>query len=135
MWLQHEGNATPLDAEIVLDATGLLLALFAKLINRQEHGGGPQRCPVCDSYRVRYDIEDDEAGEGAWSGAYVRFLRLGRDRTFETWAERLAEMDPERVRAYLEKPGIISDRLGRGKHAGRPPDLGEEDIEQDDTHR
>lgn len=133
VWLQHEGNAAPLDAEIVLDATGLLLGLFAKLINRQEHGGA-ERCPVCDSYRVRYDIEEDAERDGTWSGPM--YASCGwEDRTFETWEERLSKMDPERVKAYFERPGIVSDRLGRGKPGGRPPALEQQDTEQDATHR
>ena len=58
-WLQQNSNATPVDADIVIEATGQLTGTFAKLIPRHEHGE-PDRCPRCESYRMRQDIETDE---------------------------------------------------------------------------
>jgi hypothetical protein len=45
VWLQHNTNATPDDAELVLDATGHFLSALGRLIHRRDHGE-PVRCPV-----------------------------------------------------------------------------------------
>jgi hypothetical protein len=38
VWLQHNSNATPVDADLVLEATGHLITTLAKLIRRKEYG-------------------------------------------------------------------------------------------------
>jgi hypothetical protein len=58
-WLQRNSNATPVDADIVIEATGQLIGTVAVHISRHEHGE-PDRCPRCESYRMRQDIETDE---------------------------------------------------------------------------
>ena len=65
VWLQHDGNATPVDADIVIEATGQVIGTFAKLIRRHEHGK-PDRCPRCESYRMRQEVETDEEQMGFW---------------------------------------------------------------------
>lgn len=64
--LQHKSDATPWDAELVLDAVGTLLGTFmiARMMHEQ---GAPPRCPRCGSYRysdtvVRATSEDGEDG-------------------------------------------------------------------------
>ena len=54
VWLQHEGEATPWDAELVLDATQHTIATFGMAFLRQR-AGRPVRCPRCASYRVEMD--------------------------------------------------------------------------------
>lgn len=51
VWLQHYGDATEFEAEIVLGATQQLLRSFNLLMARHREGS-QQRCPNCDSYRV-----------------------------------------------------------------------------------
>jgi hypothetical protein len=58
VWLQHYSNATPLDADLVLEATSHLIITFGKLIRRQEVGE-PDRCPRCDSYRLHNELQHD----------------------------------------------------------------------------
>jgi hypothetical protein len=67
VWLQHNSNATPVDADLVLEATGNLITTLAKLIRRKEYGE-PDRCPDCESYRVDESIDDDEDKEGSGLG-------------------------------------------------------------------
>lgn len=54
VWLQHNGNATPWDADLVLEATKNVLEAFATAQLRNERGA-PSRCPRCGSYRVESD--------------------------------------------------------------------------------
>lgn len=56
VWLQHNSNATPDDAELVLEATGHYLSVLSRLIRRRD-GGEPERCPRCGSYRLDEDLE------------------------------------------------------------------------------
>ena len=65
VWLQHNSNATPVDADIVIEATGQVIGTFAKLIRHREYGE-PERCPRCDSYRVRENVESDDDQMGFW---------------------------------------------------------------------
>lgn len=58
VWLQHDSNATAIDADLVLEATSHLIITFGKLIRRQEVGE-PERCPRCDSYRLHNEIQHD----------------------------------------------------------------------------
>ncbi|GAA5036899.1 hypothetical protein GCM10023258_39840 [Terrabacter aeriphilus] len=109
VWLQHEANATPMDADIVLEATGLLLGLFAKLIRRREHGD-PDRCPRCESYRVRHDLDPDRSEDGFWVGSVCASCGWS-EQSFTTWQEHFDSMDIDRVKEYLDRPGIVSDRL------------------------
>jgi hypothetical protein len=77
VWLQHNSNATPVDADIVIEATGQVVGTFAMLIRHHEHGE-PGRCPRCESYRMRQDVETDEEQMGFWeSGLCVLRLAIG----------------------------------------------------------
>jgi hypothetical protein len=51
VWLQHYTDASPPDAELVLDATGHFIGTYAWMKLRQKDGG-PERCPRCESYRL-----------------------------------------------------------------------------------
>ena len=57
-WLTHATGAGRFDAELALDATGHLLALFNTTLARWD-AGSPQRCPSCSSYRVAEDYRDE----------------------------------------------------------------------------
>ncbi len=118
VWLQHNSNATPLDADIVLEATGQLIGTFGKLIQRKE-AGEPSRCPRCDSYRLREDGETDEANGGFWESEVCATCGWRSERVFTSWAEHFEGTD---IAGYLSSPGTgVSDRLHptleqEGKH-------------------
>ena len=63
VWLQHYTDATPRDAEMALDATANVLSSYCVVMVRFDEGL-PQRCPVCESYRVR--TEHDKTPTGDW---------------------------------------------------------------------
>lgn len=58
VWLQHDSNATEIDADLVLEATSHLIVTFGKVIYRHEVGDR-ERCPRCDSYRLHREIQGD----------------------------------------------------------------------------
>lgn len=108
VWLQHNANATPVDADIVLEATGQLIGTFGKLIHRREVGE-PPRCPRCDSYRLREDTEADDGGEGFWASEVCATCGWRSERVFTSWAEHFEGSD---IAGYLASPTTgISDRV------------------------
>ena len=108
VWLQHESGATPLDADLVTDATGLLISTIGKLIMRKERGA-PQRCPRCDSYRVRNDVEHVEADSGFWEATICASCGWSDEPVFTSWQDHFEDVD---VEGYLSRPSTgISDRL------------------------
>jgi len=108
VWLQHNSNATPLDADIVLEATGQLIGALAKLIHRQEVGE-PARCPRCDSYRVREDVENDDVNEGFWNSDVCAACGWRSERVFTSWANHFEGTD---LIGYLSNARTgVSDRL------------------------
>jgi hypothetical protein len=121
VWLQHYEDANPWGAELVLEATQHMLAVVGRLVHRHEHGE-LSRCPRCGSYRLDETtevVEDPEPGYLAtevcgacgWEG----------DAVFTSWREHFKDVDPQRLREYLESPGIVSDRLNRSE---APPSTG-----------
>ncbi|HJQ00386.1 MAG TPA: hypothetical protein VJ851_02195 [Jatrophihabitans sp.] len=111
VWLQHNNDATPDDAELVLEATGNLLTTFGRLLHRREYGD-PERCPRCSSYRLDEDVEVVEEPE---SGFLETTICGGcgwqSEQMFARWSDRASDAD---VAAYLERPTPgPSDRLGR----------------------
>jgi hypothetical protein len=114
VWLQHNSNATPIDADIVLDATGLLLRTFAKLIRRQEYGE-PNRCPKCESYRVAESVEADDDREGLWNWDECASCGWSTEPVFTSWQDHFEGTNlPE----YLASEGTgISDRLHQPQHS------------------
>jgi hypothetical protein len=65
VWLQHDADATPWDAELVLDAVSTVLGAFSFAFLRQETT--PPRCPTCGSYRLMGDGERaEEAGKAGY---------------------------------------------------------------------
>lgn len=66
VWLQHNVNATPWDADLVLAATVNVLDAFAYVV-RKQRDGAPFRCPECSSYRVRDDgVLEERDGRNGW---------------------------------------------------------------------
>jgi hypothetical protein len=63
--LTHDDDATQLDGEIAVEATGTTLTTYMAALVRYERGA-PDRCPECESYRVVADYRPDMA-----QGAYV----------------------------------------------------------------
>jgi hypothetical protein len=65
-WLTHAENATRLDGELTVEATGHVPTVFTYALVRYERGEH-DRCPVCSSYRLTSDYRP----ELGTSGAYV----------------------------------------------------------------
>jgi hypothetical protein len=68
--LQHNTNATPFDAELVLNSVQHLLGFFM-LVRVKHKQGPPERCPRCGSYRLV------PTGNWVWS-LMKRATRRGR---------------------------------------------------------
>ncbi|MFB7797257.1 hypothetical protein [Isoptericola sp. NPDC056134] len=117
VWLQHNANATPFDADFVLDATGHLVTVFGRLVMRNEHDE-PARCPQCESYRVDDDIEDDQDGAGFYESVVCAACGWRSERAYTSWEEHFAPDRVERIAEYLAGAGTgISDRLHSSPHA------------------
>ena len=121
VWLQHNSNATPTDADMVLEATSHLISAFGRLIHRRELGD-PERCPRCESYRLDEDIQQDESRKGFSSSTVCGACGWRSEATFTTWAEHFEGTD---IEGYLSSPGLnIPDRLNRQSRlepTSRPP--------------
>lgn len=84
--LQHKTDATPWDAELVMEATSHVLTtfMFARFIRER---GAPDRCPVCGSYRVGPDGEvaekDGHRGYRSWTTCSACEWRSAAE--FEPW--------------------------------------------------
>ncbi len=108
VWLQHFNNATPIDADIVLESTGHLIGIFGKLIHRLEVGD-PERCPRCESYRLDNDIQQDEGREGFWESTVCGACGWNSEPEFTSWADHFKDAD---IEGYLSSPGLgVSDHL------------------------
>lgn len=75
--LQHDSNATEWDAELVLLATQTIFKSFSLLLTKARYGGS-ERCPDCDSYRLRGDsdgggliMENGRVGFYVWTTCEV----------------------------------------------------------------
>lgn len=116
VWLQHYSNATPIDADIVLDSTSHLISMFGRLIHRLEEGE-PDRCPRCKSYRLDEGIDQDDDREGFWEYTVCGACGWRSDPEFTSWAEHFKDAD---IAGYLSSPGLgVSDRLNRQKRGDR----------------
>ena len=121
VWLQHYANATPIDADIVLEATSHLIATFGKLIHRREVGD-PARCPRCDSYRLDEDIQHNEEGQGFFESTVCAACGWRSEVSFTSWADHFEGKD---IAGYLASPGAgVSDRLHETP-ASSPPTIDE----------
>jgi len=108
--LQHNSNATPFDADLVLEATAHLIGAISRLVQRQVHGD-PQRCPRCESYRLNEDIEHDDEREGFDSSTVCAACGWRSERKFTSWHEHFKGT---RILEYLSEPASgPSDRLHR----------------------
>lgn len=112
VWLQHYRNATPVDADIVLDATAHLIGTFGKVIHRREVGE-PERCTRCESYQLSEDIEHDEERHGFVESTVCDACGWRSVGAFTPWAEHFEGADLE---GYLSSPGLgISDQHHRSR--------------------
>jgi hypothetical protein len=110
VWLQHYAEATPSDAELVIDATGHLLVIFGILLRRREQGA-PARCPNCGSYAVDEDVEVTEDPEpGFLTSDVCRSCEWRSNRTFTSWDTHFEGAD---IEGYLNSSTGLSDRLRR----------------------
>lgn len=117
VWLQHFSDASPWDAELVIEATQHLLTVVSRLVHRREHGE-IARCPRCGSYRLEPSSEVVEEPEpGIQEKEICAACGWEGDSSFTSWREHFQDVDPARIQAYLESPGIVSDRLHRGEVA------------------
>lgn len=108
--LQHNSNATPFDADLVLEATAHLIGTLSRLVGRYLHGD-PERCPKCESYRLDQDIERDPQRAGFDASTVCAACGWRSERTFTRWDEHF---EGTRLEEYLAESGPgISDRLNR----------------------
>ena len=108
--LQHNSNATPFDADLVLEATAHLIGTISRLV-RQQIVGEPDRCPRCESYRLDEDIEHDDEREGFESSTVCGACGWRSEREFVSWQDHF---EGTRLAEYLAEPGTgVSDRLHR----------------------
>jgi hypothetical protein len=63
--LTHDDDATQLDGEIAVAATGTTLLTYTAALVRYERGA-PDRCPECESYRVVADYRPEIGSQGAY---------------------------------------------------------------------
>ena len=113
VWLQHNSNATPDDAELVLDATAHFLSALERLIHRQDHGE-PERCSRCGSYRLDEDVEMvDEPEPGMLVSTICSGCGWQSEQTFTSLVNHFAGKE-QAVVDYLSRPADgPSDRLHR----------------------
>jgi hypothetical protein len=111
VWLQHHSDATPDEADLVLNSTHHLLGTLSSLMRRRE-AGPPERCPRCASYRLDNDMQVvEEPEEGFFESTVCGACGWRSDPVFESWAEHFEGAD---IEGYLSKPSTgISDRLHR----------------------
>ncbi len=118
VWLQHYADATPADAEIVLDATSHLLGTLGMLLHRRE-SGPPERCPRCGSYALDEDnqvVEEPESG--FLTSTACRSCEWHSEPVFTSFGEDFADAD---IEGYLSRPAEgPSDRLPPKKRRQRP---------------
>jgi hypothetical protein len=96
----------------VIEATGQVIGTFAKLIRRHEHAE-PDRCPRCESYRMRQDVETDEEQLGFWESEVCASCGWQSEPEFSSFHDHFDGTD---VAGYLSSPGIeVSDRLHPGR--------------------
>jgi len=121
VWLQHNTNATPDDAELVLNATGHLLSSLGRLLHREAHGE-PERCPRCGSYKLDNDLEVvEEPDPGYLESTICGACGWQSEQQFTGWADHFEGTD---LVGYLSRPAEgPSDRLHRKE---RRPDVDRE---------
>lgn len=117
VWLQHNSNATPLDADIVIEATGQVLQVMSKLMRQRENGPTP-RCPKCESYRLEEDIEQVmEPEPGFYESTVCGSCGWRTEREFTSLRDHF---EGTNVLEYLATPATgPSDRMG-GQKLPRP---------------
>lgn len=112
VWLQHKSDATPVDADFVLDATQHLLVVMASLM-LSRGPGPPPRCPGCASYRLADDLEVvQEPERGGLYSTVCGACGWRSERTFESWTVHF-EGHEEALLDYLTKP---APGLGDHRH-------------------
>src|SRR5207253_3021411 len=96
-------NATPDDAELVLNATGHLLSTLGRLIHRRNHGA-PERCPRCASYRLDEDTEVVEEPEpGMLDSTICAACGWQSEQEFTSFADHFKGKE-QAVLDYLSRP-------------------------------
>jgi hypothetical protein len=95
--LQHDSNATEWDAEVVLIATQAIFRTFGTLLTKQRYGEA-ERCPECDSYRLRDDSDGsgltmEDGRVGTWVWRTCESCGWESEKEWDNWdAERLRRM-------------------------------------------
>jgi hypothetical protein len=117
--LQHYGDATELDAEMILEATAHFLRIFSLAVLRYQQGSS-RRCPTCDSYRLTEDgdVEDHNGLVGFASNEVCLACGWTSDRVFDPytadWLERATE--------YLERGPVDLGAIGTDETIVREAD-------------
>ncbi|WP_146165305.1 MULTISPECIES: hypothetical protein [Nocardia] len=110
VWLQHYSNATPRDADLVLNATSHLIGTFGTLIHRLTVGE-PERCPRCESYRIEDDLVTDMEKGGFFEASVCAMCGWRSEEVFVSFDDHFEGAD---IEGYLSGPGMgVSDRLNR----------------------
>lgn len=112
--LQHDSNATPADADFVLDATGHLIGALSNLVRRHDEGD-PARCPQCESYRVDRDVE--YADRGFTESLVCAACEWRSEPTFTAWADHFDADSLERATDYLAG---LTTSISDGPHHDDP---------------
>lgn len=107
VWLQHNGNATSIEADIVIESVSHVLTTFTKLVRRLE-GEEPDRCPGCDSYRLDQDVDVDDKRMGFVSTEVCEACGWRSEPEFTSFAEHFKNADPDVLRERLQ---IEIDRI------------------------
>jgi hypothetical protein len=125
VWLQHNTNATPWDAEFVLDATSHLIGSFGLLVHR--HGlGAPERCPRCASYRVSEAFEEVDLPESGFTETPVcAACDWHGEPNFTSWVEKdkqISTYQKRKAQSAAAHEGSPSEAPDDGLRAARERD-------------
>jgi hypothetical protein len=120
--LQHNTNATPFDAELVLNSVQHLLGFFM-LVRVKHKQGLAERCPRCGSYRLvptgELGVVADEEGYASWT--ICASCDWESDREFECftdWREQVGDRLDEYLDPGRDGPPMPNDGLAATKHGG-----------------
>lgn len=114
--LQHNTNATPLDAEWTLEAVAHLLHSFMMARIKHERGA-PPRCTRCSSYRLEQegelDVVDEKEGYASWTTCAACGWESERDfEPFEDWRKRVGHNLDKYLESGRDTASMPDDGFG-----------------------
>lgn len=122
--LQHDSNATEWDAEIVLIATQAVFRTFGALLTKKRYGQ-TERCPECDSYRIRDDSDGpgltmEDGRVGVWEWRTCESCGWQSEKEWDNWdVERLRRM-ADYISGEARPPRRAMEELDPGDEAPAP---------------